>query len=138
MYPTMVIKNWNGMYTTDCFRIIKPIHEEHALGAVFELKDEQVNGVSLGYAKIVAVSKIYFKNINDSLAFSIINKPSPYLKTVLQKIYSFREEHIVHLINLQWTERNLEAHRAAMMVQWDKILKQAPTAQYSLFKDVNF
>jgi hypothetical protein len=138
MYPPLVVKNWNGMYLNDCFRLIKPISDKHVVGAVFEVKEELIDGVSLGFAKIVTVNRIEFKNINDSLSFSIINKPAPYLKSVLQKIYPIKESDLVHLMNLQWTERILEAHRAIMHCHWDKIVKQTPHGTTSPFQQLLF
>lgn len=132
-YPTMIAQNWNGALLNDAFRIVKPKAPDQQTGAIFEIKDTVINGVSLGHARIVSVADLRFNQVNDTVSFPVCNHPAPYLKKILHRMYKLEDQSPVQLLTLQWTERCLEAHRAILLTHWDHVVRTCPTgsAQFS-------
>lgn len=125
MLPVLVTKNWNGTLMNDAWRIVKPESPNYYVGASFDIREYQRDGVLLGTAIIVAISRIHFRDINDNISFHIIGRNAMYFKTVLDKMYGFTDSAIVHVLTLSWTSRVIDAHKAIFEVHWDNILKKA-------------
>lgn len=134
MYPVLVTKNWNGALMNHNWRIVKPESSDYYVGASFEIRENQRDGVILGVAKIAAISKIRFSDINDNISYAIIGHNAPYFKSVLHRMYGFADGQYIHVLTLGWTERVLDAHKAILEVHWDQILK---TAKPNLFSTLH-
>lgn len=121
--------NWNGKLFLDNFSTVRLYNEgKYFTGNELEIK---LNGVSFGYAKVIASRKFPFGKISDLLAFTDTGKPAHYLAGLIRRFYGKKieisNETALHHVVLHYTQRNIENQRAAIMEWWDGVASKSQT-----------
>jgi hypothetical protein len=97
------------------------------------------NGNFLGYAKIIRINPMAFKEITTEHAFAICGNNDIYLRAILQKMYGFIDkDRLLFLITLQWTQRHLEEQQHLFNRFWDLAKEKHTTAYRESNKNKQF
>ena len=119
-------QNPNGKLFADTFSDVRLFDAERfGLGNKLQV---YLGGMQMGTVEVVAVRRIEFRQISDTLAYLVCGKPAPYLAALLRAYYptdTLEPYTALHHVVLQWTSRNEEAHGHHLTQWWRS--KQAPT-----------
>lgn len=114
--------NWNGKLFNDCFSTIRLYNSDtFYLGAEIDI---QLKRQELGTAKIVAVRKFRFEQIDDFIGFTETGKPAAYLSTITKKFYlnhfQLTPGVYLHHIVFQYIKRNIPVQTELIKHWWDE------------------
>jgi hypothetical protein len=134
MYDTPVHTKFsgtmNGRLFSEVFHDVRSFspekYKEDVLHEIF------LRGKSLGLAEVVAVRKIYFREIRNPLSFLITGKPAHYMAAILNKMYAREgkklhpEKELMHVI-WKWKKRELKMQQFFLEEWWIEITNTQTT-----------